>query len=95
MKRPRACQKCQAKRQYENEKAWRIKNKSRFDRAYAKGQKQQRRKTLREVAAAITSNLQVGARFNGKSFPLDEMKEALFQFLHYLGLRRVNKLWAV
>ena len=95
VKRPRACSKCQSKRQRENEKAWRIKNKCRFDRVYARGQKQQRRNTLREVASALTSNLQIGARFNGKSFPFDEMKEALFQFLYNLGIRRVNKLWTV
>jgi hypothetical protein len=93
VKQPKACPKCQAKRQRENEKAWRIKNKDRFGAVYAKTQKELRKERLLEIADVMAEGLLTGLRFKGKSINLKETAESLFQWLLFIGIRRVNKLY--
>lgn len=92
VKRPRACPACQRKRQRANEKAWHSKHKEQFDSQYAKIQKIQRMKRIKEKAIQFKEWIEVGRRFSKQFGALEGLGEFLFQFLVRLGVRRVNKL---
>ena len=93
VKRPRACQQCQKKRQRENEKSWHIKNKSDFDSRYHKTRKIQRTAKLQKIARSIFELIETGKKFLHRNIRLDRFDEFLFLFLKDLGIRHVNKLW--
>lgn len=92
VKRPRACEQCQSKRQRSNEKAWHFKHKGQFDAKYYRILKDQRLKALREKSALFREWIEIGRRFMQQSGSLVGLDEFLFQFLTYVGIRRVNKL---
>jgi hypothetical protein len=97
VKNPRACSKssCQQKRQRSNELEWRQRNPSEFDSLYHKVCKDAREKQIREIAKDLKRCLETGARFIGKTLSESFLEEGLFQFLTYLGIRKINKFWTM
>jgi len=95
VKRPRACPRCQGKRQRANEKAWHERHPVYGDKQYHQIRKRQRMKRLWEVVDIIVECLRVGKDFLRHNFDLERTRTFLWQFLAYVGVREINKFWIV
>ena len=80
VKRPRACPRCQKKRQSANEKAWHERHPEYDDSEYHQIQKKQRMKRLGEMVGIIVECLRVGKDFLKHSFDLEKTRAFLSQF---------------
>lgn len=95
VKHPRACAKCQAKRQRANEKAWHERNPKYLDKVYHSVKKQQRMKRIRKILEIVYECLRVGKDFLKHRLDLENIRTFLSQFLAHIGIRKINKFWDV
>jgi len=96
VKNPRACNKCQGKRQQANEREWRERNKQHLpNKHYHRLRRLLRIKKLKDLAAYLSHCLEVGMRFANlkglETVGLKDLAEYFSQFLHNLGIRAANK----
>jgi hypothetical protein len=95
VKHPKACPKCQGKRQRANEKAWHERHPEYGDKKYHEVQKKQRSKLIGDRATKVLECLKVGKDFLGLTFDLESTGRFLLQFLTFIGVRQINKFWGV
>lgn len=96
VKRPRACQKCQKRRQLDNQKTWRIKNKGLEGMgAYFKVWRESRGQRIRQWVERLMRCLGTGGMFHGEKLNTDAIRAVLLKFISALGIRAANKLWIV
>ena len=95
VRRPRACQSCQRKRQRENEREWRSRHEGIYDGKYQQVQKKERSKKLKKMAERIMKLIEVGKSFLGEAIDLRQMGELLHRFLVGCGIRAVKQVLGV
>ena len=95
VKNPRACSRkaCQRARQRDNEEAWRLRHKGRFDSQYHRDQRRRRMKHIQTVITAILECLRIGAAISQATSKIVGMGELVRRFILGLGVRRLNKFW--
>ena len=92
VKRPKACPKCQKKRQKENELDWRNKNKGLYDASYHKNQRLKRIEKLKVLAVELIQAIIAGFTLKGVNINLLMFKKKFTLFFVELGIRNVKKL---
>jgi len=93
VKRPRACGKCQQKRQQTNEKAWHNRNKGLYDLKYHQIQKTERYKKINLMAEEFFRLVAIGKTFLGTTMELVGLEKLFRLFLISFGIRKINKFW--
>lgn len=93
VKKPRACPGCQKQRQRDNEYCWRKLNPRYASAQYHELQRGIRDRKLKAAADALSECIRIGKEMVGINLEMKELGVALMEFLHTLGIRRVNKLW--
>ena len=97
VKNPRACKldQCQTQRQRSNEKAWKLKHSSEYDKEYHEIQRDKRLKAIEKVLESIMKCFDVGSKLIGKNIQINDFKAHITTFLFSLGIRRINKFWDI
>lgn len=92
VKSPKACPKCQKKRQRENEKDWRNKNKGPHDAIYHKTKRLKRIEKLKVLAVELIQAIIAGFTLKDVKINLVIFKKKFTLFFIALGIRRAKKL---
>ena len=99
VKKPRACPRCQKRRQQANEKAWKQRNLGLYDGEYHRAQREVRLRKLRLKIEAWIRCMEVGGTFLGvaafAATMRDELVSTLLKLIAGLGFRRANKFWPI
>lgn len=93
VKRPRACGKCQVKRQRENEKEWRINNKGLNSGAYFRNWRLARQELFQMLTNQILALIKIGITFQKQTIDIDAVSSIILEGLVALGVRHANKLY--
>jgi len=97
VKNPRACNKdaCQCRRQASNEREWRKSNDHLNSKQYHQIRRKQRLEKIRKLNSIIIKSFSVGIDYLGLPIKID-MFTAFFEYLFSsLGIREINKFWAI
>lgn len=95
VKHPRACPRCQGKRQRANEKAWYERNPKYLDKLYHSVKKKQRMKRIWGIVEILCECVKVGKDFLRHRLDLENIRTFFSQFLAHIGIRKINKFWDV
>ena len=95
VKKPRACfeEECQNKRQRDNEKAWKQKHLSEYDKEYHVIQRDKRAKEILDILNSILKCIEVGIKFLGQKIEIENFRAHFKIFIFKLGIRQINKFW--
>ena len=95
VKHPRACKNCQPLRQSANEQEWKGRHTDIYDKGYHAEKKQIREAVIIAIAQKLMDCLNVGVSFFGLIIEPVQMKSLISKLLVRLGVRKINKLWAL
>ena len=95
VKHPRACKNCQHLRQSANEQEWKGRHTELYDKGYHADKKQLREVVIIAIAQKFMDCLKVGVSLFGLIIEPVQLGSHIAKFLVRLGVRKVNKLWAL